>query len=265
MDESFTSLVFFTVLSQTAAGGLLFRELSVMRGGFEFISDRFRKRSLLIITLLLILALAIAFFHLGYPVNALNALNNIGKSWLSREILSLSLLIAALLIYLIIIFINKSERAAKALSLVTMILSISFIFSMIKLYLIPSVTSWYHPFTPVSFIITILLCGNLLLSVIIGKNIERFNSIAAPLNVILIISSLANSILFPGTFSEQRLYLFIIRTALSIISLFIIVVAYFRTPSNKTCIRWVILFLLVLSSEIINRYIFFLSFEKTGL
>jgi anaerobic dimethyl sulfoxide reductase subunit C (anchor subunit) len=265
MNESFTSLVFFTTLSQTATGALIFRELTIMRGGFEFMSDRFKKRSLLIISLLLILSLAIAFFHLGYPINALNALNNIGKSWLSREILSLSLLIATLIIYLIVAVKYKSERGAKTLSIVTLILSISFIFSMIKLYLVPSIPSWYHPFTPVSYIITTLLCGFLLLVCITAEINDRFILKARPFIAILIFFSLLNTIMFPGSFLKQGIVLFIIRTALTFMSLILLSGKKFIIPSNKTFVRLVILFVILFSSEIINRYIFFLSFDKHGL
>jgi anaerobic dimethyl sulfoxide reductase subunit C (anchor subunit) len=265
MHENFTYLVFFTTLSQTAVGALIFREMTIMRGGFEFISDRYKKRSLLIITFLLILSLAIAFLHLGYPVNALNALNNIGRSWLSREILSLSLLIVALLIYLIVIFKDKSWRAAKTLSLVAIFLGISFIFSMIKLYLVPSIPSWYHPFTPVSYIITTLLCGFVLLAVIIGNKYDRIILNTRPFIAILIFFSLLNTIIFPGSFLKQGIVLFIVRTALTFMSLILLSGKKFIRPSNKTFIPLVILFFILFSSEIINRYIFFLSFDKHGL
>jgi hypothetical protein len=103
------------------------------------------------------------------------------------------------------------------------------------------------------------------LSIIIRKNSDGFSSIIALLTAILVICSLANSILFYGTFLKQVYYLFIIRTALTIMSLLIITVLNLRFQLNKTSIWWVILSLIVVVSEIINRYIFFLSFEKSGL
>ena len=265
MNENFTSLLFFTILSQMAVGTLIFRELILLRGWFEFISYQFRKRSLHVIVILLFLSLVIAFLHLGNPLHAFNAIKNFGKSWLSREIFSLSLLMAALLLYLIIVLRNNHLRTERIISFISVMLCISFVYSMIKLYMIPSVISWNNPFTPVSFIITTFLCGLILLAVIIWKNFDGFNYIIALLTAILVICSLANSILFYGTFLKQVYYLFIIRTALSIISLLIITVLNFRFQSNKTGIWWVILSLIVVVSEIINRYIFFLSFEKSGL
>jgi anaerobic dimethyl sulfoxide reductase subunit C (anchor subunit) len=265
MNENFTSLIFFTILSQTATGALIFRELILFRGGFEFISDHFRRKSILIITFLLFLSLTISFLHLGKPIHALNAINNLGNSWLSREIFSLSLLMTSLAVYMILVIRNNYKRTEKTISAISMVLAISFLFSMIKLYMIPSVISWNNPFTPISFIITTFLCGVVLLTVIIGKNIDNINLITAPLIAIFIISSLANSIFFSGTFINQSFYLFIIRAALSMTSLGIVASLKFRMQSNKTSFRRVILFMMVLSSEIINRYIFFLSFEKSGL
>jgi DMSO reductase anchor subunit len=131
--------------------------------------------------------------------------------------------------------------------------------------MIPTIISWNNPFTPVSFIITTLLCGIVLVAVIIDKSNFRFIQTSTPLIVIFIIFSLINSIIFPGSFSKQSVNLFIIRTALSVLSLLIIAFIYFRSESNKTFIWWVILFVTVFSSEILNRYIFFLSFDKSGL
>lgn len=265
MHENFTSLVFFTVLSQTAVGTLIFRELFILRGGFESDSTSFRKKSLFTITILLILSLSIAFLHLGYPLNAFNALNNIGKSWLSREIFALSMLITTLLLYLIIVMKNISERIEKILSFISLFLCISLIFCMIKLYMIPSVIPWNHPFTPVSFIITTLLCGIVLLSLILNKNDDRFISTVKPFIAVLIFFSLVNSILFPGTFVKQGIILLVIRILLSVVSIIILFREKIKLQSNKTVILWVILFLILFSSEILNRYIFFLSFDKHGL
>jgi DMSO reductase anchor subunit len=87
----------------------------------------------------------------------------------------------------------------------------------------------------------------------------------APVIAVLLISSILNSFLFNGSFLKQGHTLLIIRTALSVLSVILIAVIYFRSDSNNIIMLWVILFITVVSSEIINRYIFFLSFEKSGL
>lgn len=265
MNENFTSLVFFTVLCQTAVGALIFRWLMLLGGGFDYSPSGFRRISLFVITLLLLLSLAIAFLHLGKPLHAYNAINNLGKSWLSREIFLLSFLIAILLVCTMYFTKNNHENAEIIISSISIISGISLIYCMIMLYMIPLIVSWNKPFTPISFIITTCLCGIVLIALISAKNNDRFISFAVPLMVVFIISSLFNSLFFNGSSLKQGYTLFIIRTALSVLSLVIIAVIYFSSYSNKTFMLWVILFVIVISSEIINRYIFFLSFEKSGL
>ena len=264
MNDNFTSLVFFTVLCQTAVGALIFRALIILKEGHDLATFDFGRISFLAIAILLFISLGIAFLHVGKPAHALNALNNLGKSWLSRELLSFSLLIASLLAYFIFVILGSSEKTELIFSAISILTGISLIFFMIRLYMIPS-TSWYNPFTPVSFTITTFVCGIAMMAAISGKTSDGFSSTVLPLLSIFIISSLLNSILFHGSFFEQNLNLFIFRTVISVLSLLILAVIFFSTQSNKIFILWVILFITVLSSEIINRYIFFLSFEKSGL
>jgi DMSO reductase anchor subunit len=136
---------------------------------------------------------------------------------------------------------------------------------MIMLYMIPSVISWHNPFTPISFIITTLLCGIILIGAITGKTDYWFNRAAAFIITALIILSVANSVIFHGSYLKEEISLFIIRIILSVIALVITSLRIFRTGTNKTSVWWVILFVVVISSEIINRFMFFLSFEKSGL
>ncbi len=265
MNENFTSLVFFTVLSQTAVGTLIFRWLMLLRQGIDLTPFDFRRISLVVIAVLLILSLGIAFLHLGKPLHALFAVNNLRKSWLSKEIFSLSLLIAALLLSFLIVTKNDNGKKEIITSLIAIVAGVSLIYSMIRLYMIPSVAAWNNPFTPVSFIITTCLCGIILLAVISVKNNYSLTPVLAPIVAVFIISSIINSILFYGSFLRPGYILFIIRAVLSVLAMLIITLIYFKPDSNKTFMLWVILFMIVISSEIINRYIFFLSFDKSGL
>jgi anaerobic dimethyl sulfoxide reductase subunit C len=265
MNDNFTSLVFFTVLCQTAVGALIFRWLILLKQGIDDTPFEFRKVSLVVISLLLIISLAIAFLHLGKPAHAFYAVNNLGKSWLSREIFFLSLLIATILFTLIVITKNSYGKKEMITSVVGVLAGLSLIYSMIRLYMIPSVITWYNPFTPISFIITTSLCGILLLVIISGKHNNNILSAAPPAVAVFILLSIINSFLFNGSFLRQCHVLLIIRTVLSVLSMIIITVIYFRSDSNNIITLWVILFITVVSSEIINRYIFFLSFEKFGL
>jgi anaerobic dimethyl sulfoxide reductase subunit C len=265
MIENFSSLVFFTVLSQTAVGTLIFRWLFLLRHGTDSTPGDFRKISLLVIAFLLIISLAIAFLHTGKPSHAIYALRNLGKSWLSREIFSLSFLIAVPLIYLLFISGNDNGRIDTIVSLIAVIAGVSFIYCMIRLYMIPSVTTWNSPYTPVSFIITTFLCGILLMTIISGEHGQGLAKGSLAFVVFFILCSMINSLLSGGPVLKHELTLFSIRVAISVLSLVLIAVIYFNPVSNKARILQVILFIMVIISEIINRYIFFISFEKSGL
>jgi anaerobic dimethyl sulfoxide reductase subunit C len=265
MNENFASLVFFTVLSQTAVGALIFRELVLLYSGVESTPFPFSKISLIVILFILFFSLSIAFLHLGNPLHAYHAINNLGKSWLSREIFSLSLLIGSLLISLFLTYSLNQEKPGIIFSFTSVFLGIFLIFSMIRLYMIPAVATWNNYSTPVSFITTTLLCGITLLAVITLRNVNKFNSIALFSIAILIIFSLINSIFISAIFHKQQMGLISIKIALSILSLLIVLFLIFKPQSNKTSGLWVILFLIVFLTEIINRYTFFLSFDKSGL
>jgi anaerobic dimethyl sulfoxide reductase subunit C (anchor subunit) len=265
MKENFTSLVFFTVLSQAAAGTLIFRELIFLRYGNDLISAKFRLQSLVIVLSILLVSLAFAFFHLGYPLHALHAVNNIATSWLSREIFTLSGLIALLLLNLLITIRANMPKAEKLIALISVLTCLLFLFSMIKLYMVPTILSWYNPYTPVSFVITTLICGIIIIDIIPGDTKPDIFVLSAPLIFVLIFFSLLNSILYRGTFSNQGMNLFIFRFVLSISSLVTAILIFFRRKPNKTSVWMVILFITVVLSELISRYIFFLSFERSGL
>ncbi|SUH35784.1 dimethyl sulfoxide reductase subunit C [Salmonella enterica subsp. enterica] len=52
--------------------------------------------------------------HMGYPLNALNALRHVASSWLSREIVFASLYLAALGPGVVLLFFRKARLAAAA-------------------------------------------------------------------------------------------------------------------------------------------------------
>lgn len=82
-------LVIFTVFSQMAIGMAL---LSTLRQWNVVDGPSVRTRiEWVTIGLLLALAIAASFFHLGHPLGAVRMLTNLGSAWLSREILGIGL------------------------------------------------------------------------------------------------------------------------------------------------------------------------------
>ena len=82
------SLVFFTVLAQTAIGMLLVSEIVFMRSNSPV--GKALSRQLPIVTLLTGASLFLSLTHLGTPLHSAYTILNAGSSWLSREILVIS-------------------------------------------------------------------------------------------------------------------------------------------------------------------------------
>jgi len=265
MNENFTSLVFFTILCQTATGALIFRGLTLLREQNSTVTFESAKISLLAISFLLIISLVLAFFHLGKPVHAVNAVNNLSKSWLSREILSLSILIIFVLAFLLLINRSNSNRMEPVFFVVSLITGISLVYSMIRIYMIPVISSWNGPFTPVSFICSTLLCGLTFFLLLNYRSSTSLNTSSLILVMIFILFSFINSVVFKGSFTGSNLCLFILRIILLSGATIIIATFFLSVRLNKMISLWVLLFVMVICSELINRYIFFLSFEKSGL
>jgi len=91
MDMREVILVTFTILAQMSVGAFLVLcvvKFFVARKAGVVEADRMGDRSLIAIIAVLGLGLLASLFHLGSPLAAPRAINNLGSSWLSREILS---------------------------------------------------------------------------------------------------------------------------------------------------------------------------------
>ena len=89
------ALIAFTLISQLVAGtSIIYAFLFfIRRNEISGISSGFNpKTPELLLIIALLAAIFISLFHLGNIGKAVNALNNLDSSWISREILSLLLL-----------------------------------------------------------------------------------------------------------------------------------------------------------------------------
>jgi anaerobic dimethyl sulfoxide reductase subunit B len=134
------SLVAFTLLGQMAAG---MAALSVFSGPLSMP---------LLVTLGGLIAIGglSALLHLGTPSNAWRALNHLGKSWLSREILMFGLFGGSWLVSLAMPGMGKLPLALCGIGLV---------YCMAKVYRLRSVPAWDTSRTLLSFIVSAILLG----------------------------------------------------------------------------------------------------------
>lgn len=156
-------LVAFTITGQLAVGVYLFVGIPVyfgLGGAGALLSDGKRPGFLPAVLVLLAAATALSLFHLHHPVKAYRTLVNLGRSWLSREILSLLLFAAAAGALAFCEWRGVGGPGlGRALFIVGGLAGLLFLLSMSKLYMLPSVPIWNRLYTPLSFFLTSAVLG----------------------------------------------------------------------------------------------------------
>lgn len=168
------ALITFTILVQMSVGSFIVLGFvhfyATRKAGMEQ-ADRLSDLALLAIVPVLVLAFGASLLHLGNPMNAYRAVTNIGTSWLSREILfGVSFAVVATLFALlqwrkIGPFIFRSIVAW-----IAALLGVGLVFSMSKVYMLPSQPAWNTLETPISFFVTTFLLGVLAMGIAFVAN-----------------------------------------------------------------------------------------------
>lgn len=192
------ALVLFTILAQMAVGSFVVlgvvHFLVARKAGAEE-ADRMSDRALLAIGPVLVLGLIASFFHLGNPLNAYNAIGNIGTSWLSREIIS-GVAFAALGAVFAFLQWRKIGSASlrNAIAILAALIGLVLVYSMGNVYLLRTVAVWDTVLTPVSFFATTFLLGTLAMGAAFVANyayLQRKNPGCADAQCILLRKTLS--------------------------------------------------------------------------
>ncbi|MCT4717058.1 dimethyl sulfoxide reductase anchor subunit [Enterobacteriaceae bacterium H18W14] len=188
-------LIVFTLLVQASVGLTVAMSLFLLSGrGTLPVHERRRYllMPLLIATIAAAFGLTASTLHLGYPLNAFNALRHVASSWLSREIIFASLYLAALgLAALLALFFRKLSLV---LLLAACILGLVDVFCMGAIYVHSSVATWMHFNTWVMFYGATLSIGAtaalLAFTVRAGVNETSRRKVAACVVAVLIVTTL---------------------------------------------------------------------------
>ncbi|EAP95124.1 dimethyl sulfoxide reductase anchor subunit family protein [Vibrio splendidus] len=170
------SLIFFTVLAQTAVGGYLLIGARALVLGHDEEKLNSYKVPMFILWALMGLGFMFSTTHLGSPLRAFNAFNQLGSAWLSNEVFFGAAFFAVGGLQWLLSVVKKGGAAIqKALMVGAMVLGVIFMYAMINVYMINTVPTWDNIYTPLSFIMTMVV-GGLLLSqfVIVFANDSRF-------------------------------------------------------------------------------------------
>jgi formate dehydrogenase iron-sulfur subunit len=147
-------LVFMLVLTQLSIGAFAVMWLLDLFGGSRSLS-----LSALISLGMAGLSLGASTFHLGRPVYAWRALRGLRRSWLSREVLSLSLFAGVASLYAGMLFLDLSGRNAAGFA--TALLGVAGAFCSARIYVVRARPAWFSGYTVAEFFSTALLLGPL--------------------------------------------------------------------------------------------------------
>jgi len=147
-------LVFMLVLTQLAAGTF----------GTLWLLDLAGHAGRLWVTALASFALAgmslaASTLHLGRPVYAWRAMRGLRSSWLSREVLALSLFAGAASAFAGLLLLDRPERHWAGLA--TLALGIAGVACSARVYFVPARPAWHSGYTAAEFFSTALLLGPL--------------------------------------------------------------------------------------------------------
>lgn len=266
-------LIVFTVLAQTAVGAYLLLGSVILRNTLTTeVSDRLHK-AMFFIWVLMGLGFMASTMHLGSPLRAFNALNQVGSSWLSNEIFTGSLFFALGGSYWLLALLKLGPVALRKVILVLgMLVGISFIYSMIMVYLISTVPTWDTLYTPLAFVLTTLLSGfifgHLLLTIAKHHDINMDNAlplIGAIFAAIYVVVVIAQIIDLHSTESALGSAMDIIPNLMQlqvirIILLFSAIICWFiprLIKARPTLLTMLLSMIFILFAELISRGIFY--------
>lgn len=261
MEKYNISLVLFTWLTQVSVGIIILRALYIRIAGGQ--QPARTGQGLLSVALILLLAgLFFSFAHLKYPRHALNALNNISNSWMSREILAEIILVFSMMAWYAGIRFRIRVLPAVFFEPLSVLAGITLIFFMIKTYMLPALSGLNHPSLPVSFIITPLLAGSSVIYFLLRNKNQNIAGRFKVLAYIMFIASLVNFMVF--SMYHGDLPLLNPYYALWLAAAFFLIISLMGTVKNKSVFPDVIFLTMALICDFSAR-VYTLTYTGPGL
>ncbi len=289
MNSNEWPLVLFTMLTQISLGlllsGLL---LALSLKNIEFPAAADLKKLLVSVALgSMGIALLISFFHLTMPVHAIYAMSNTATSWLSREILLASLYFFILLGCLSALQYNIPHRdLSDYLYLAALLTGLVLIWSMSRLYMIPTVPVWNSPATMVAFFNTAVLSGGaltlLLLTLMVGRGsafaeLQRMHTVLFALIAAGVFIYLLNSLLLQpglttvtGSFNPALIPVWIRggQVVFLLAGFSLLTYWYAWAQPSKTDYTNILIYsgvVCIVVAELLGRYLFYASYYRVGV
>lgn len=208
------------------------------------------------------MSLGASTLHLGRPIHAWRALKGLRRSWLSREVLTLSLFAKAAGLFAAILFFGFPGRDAAGFA--TALAGIAGVTCSARIYIVRARPAWFSGYTVAEFFSTALLlgpafvhfvdphAGNALLTVsVVGGAAQLLTQTG---KFLWLSCSEAFELRSSAMLLAGRLrHLFVMRLALLIVAGIVVPLAASSTAALNAA------FVAALAGEIAGRYLFFVS------
>jgi DMSO reductase anchor subunit len=149
-------LVFMLVLTQLSAGAF------AILVALDILGAAVKSQALLGALALAAISLGTASLHLGRPIYAWRAIRGLRRSWLSREVLTLSIFAGVAAAYVASNLLHAPARPA--LGMLTGLCGLAGIYCSARIYMVPARPAWCSRYTLAEFFSTALLLGPLFIS-----------------------------------------------------------------------------------------------------
>ena len=170
------ALPVYTILMQLAVGtmlGLWLIRAVAMRQHGRSTTDFIIRIPVLAVFLTIITAIIGSHFHLSRPIFSLLATLNLRSSWLSREIVfTISFLLAVGGVAYLQWFTYGYSRLKTILGWLGIIAGSMSVYSMSKIYLMPTHSSWNSPLTLITFGLSAFILGVTAVAVLLVMNLK---------------------------------------------------------------------------------------------
>jgi anaerobic dimethyl sulfoxide reductase subunit C (anchor subunit) len=182
------ALPVYTILMQLAVGALfvlwLIRSFASSRFSRQEI-ERITSNPILVIAFTAIVAMAGAHFHLSRPFQSFLAVLNFKSSWLSREIVfTVLFFLATSYLWYMTKFRNTRPRLIPVIGWFAVLLGVTVVYCMARIYLIPTQVAWNSSVVIISYFTTTLLLGVMTISCLLMLDL-RFAEIQHAVDVAL--------------------------------------------------------------------------------
>ncbi|WP_253652350.1 MULTISPECIES: DmsC/YnfH family molybdoenzyme membrane anchor subunit [unclassified Vibrio] len=267
------SLIFFTVLAQTAVGGYLLVSARALAMGFDEAKINSYKVPMFALWAIMGLGFLFSITHLGSPLRAFNSFSQLGSAWLSNEVFFGAAFFAVGGLQWLLSVLNKGGAAVQKILIIgAMVLGCIFMYSMVNVYMINTVPTWFNIYTPLSFVMTMVVGGLLLSQLVIvsakdsrftvDRNIVMLAVVAVAISLVVtvgkmnLVSEVQSSIIKASELVDGLGGYLSVQVALLLAGLLIWVLPMIN-KSSVNPVNLTVALVLILASELIGRGLFY--------